>query len=358
MTTITKAVRPQDLFGEDATFEEAQRIYRNLALETHPDRLPEDASDAERAEAVEAFMQLTKLWDIARDLFSAGHWNEPGLSGLTVKSKKRSHVIGARVKRGDIADIYSCGAGVIKIARSPKDGDLMRREVTSIKKIRRDADPTNHVYLPRLVDALRVKDSKRVERQANVFDSMLVNSVENSGQWVTLEDVIAAYPSGINPKDAAWMWRRILVAIGIAHDAGIVHHAPFPDHIMVLPPEHGIVLVDWCYSVEVGDPPVAIIPRYREWYPEEVLGKEPSMEETDVYIASCSMIAALGGDPVTGKLPLSVPRGMRSYFRACTLKYSNQRPGDARRLTNSFDDLIERMWGKRTFHPFFMPGSR
>jgi hypothetical protein len=353
--SATLPVRPQDLFGEDSTFEEAQKIYRQLALETHPDRLPMDASEEELAEATAAFMQVTAMWRIARDMFDRNAWAEPGLSGLTVKSKKREHLIGVRLERGDIADIYSCGAGVIKIARSPRDGDLMRREVTAIKKIRRDADLENHVYLPRLIDALRIKDSSRVERQANVFDGMLVNRPENGGQWATLADVIAAYPNGIDPRDAAWIWRRLLVAIGIAHDAGIVHHAVFPEHVMILPPEHGIVLVDWCYSAELGSAPVAVVPRYREWYPEEVTAKEPSLTETDIALAARTMIAAMGGDPVSGTLPVSVPRGMRSYFRACTLKYASQRPGDARRLTESFDDLIEKLWGPRRFREFVLP---
>lgn len=355
MSTITDSVRPQDLFGEDATYEEARRRYRELARETHPDRLPANVTARQREEAAAAFARLSSLWSVARELFERGLWNEPGLSGLTLKTKKREHVIGARLKRGDIADIYSCGSGIIKIARSPRDVDLMRQEVHAIKAIRRDADPTDHVYLPRLVDSLRVKDAKRVQRQANVFEAMFVNRLENTGHWATLDDVIEAYPAGVHPKDASWMWRRLLVAVGLAHDAGIVHHAPFPEHVMILPPEHGIVLVDWCYSAEIGTPPRALVPRYREWYPEEVISKSPSMSESDIAIAARTMIAVMGGDPVAGSLPPSVPRGMRAYFRACTLKYASQRPGDARRLLESFDELIERLWGPRRFREFHLP---
>lgn len=357
MSTITKATRPQDIFGETATFEEAQRVYRELARENHPDRLPDDATPEEIAAATDSFIQLTQMWEIARGLFDTGSWDDPGLAGLTVTSKKRKHLIGARLERGDIADIYRCGAGIIKIARSPKDGDLMRREVTAIKKIRRDAHESKHVYLPRLVDALRVKDSSRVERQANVFDSMIVNRPVDSGQWVTLADVAKAYPGGIHPKDMAWMWRRLLTALSLAHDAGIVHHAPFPEHVMILPPEHGVVLIDWCYSAEVGTPPVAIIPRYRDWYPEEVTEKKPSTPATDIFLAAKSMVKVLGGDPVIGKLREPVPRALRAHFKACTLPQAKMRPEDAVSVLRSFDSIIERLWGRRKFHEFRMPGG-
>lgn len=354
---VRRARRPQDLFGENATREEAARVYRELVKEWHPDRLPADATPEERAAAVDSFVHLTKLWGIAQDIFDSGAWLTPGLAGLTVKSKRRTHVIGAKLAEGDIADVYTCGAGVIKIARSPRDTDLMRREVTALKKIRRNLEPgsTSHWYLPRLVDALRIKDAKRVERQANVFEPLIAAKPEDAREWVSLADVIAAYPRGIDPRDGAWMWRRILVVLFIAHDAGFVHHAVFPEHVMILPPEHGVILIDWCYSAELGTPPVAKVSRYNDWYPEEVSAKKPSVAETDIALAARTMIKVLGGNPVTGELPRSVPRGMRAYFRACTLPYASQRPGDAQRLLDSFNQLIERLWGPRRFREFHMP---
>jgi serine/threonine protein kinase len=358
VSTITKPLRPQDVFGENATFEEAQRVYRELVRESHPDRLPKEATPEQVAAATEQFIQLSAMWRIARELFDNGTWDDPGLAGLTVTSKKKKYLIGGRLERGDIADIYSCGAGVIKIARSPRDGDLMRREVTSIKKIRREAHESKHVFLPRLTDALRVKDSSRVERQANVFDALPANRPGDSGQWVTLADVAKAYPNGIDAKDMAWMWRRILTALSLAHDAGIVHHAPFPDNIMILPPEHGVVLIDWCYSAEAGTKPVAIIPRYRDWYPDEVLEKQPSTPATDIFIAAKSMVRVLGGDPVLGKLRDPIPRAIRAHFRACVIPQASMRPSDTISALRSFDDLIERLWGRRKFREFKMPGDR
>ncbi|MGH3238625.1 MAG: adenylosuccinate synthetase, partial [Streptosporangiaceae bacterium] len=41
----------------------------------------------------------------------------------------------------------------------------------------------------------------------------------------SLAEVRAAFPAGIDPRDAAWMWRRLLVAAGAAHRAGVIHGA-------------------------------------------------------------------------------------------------------------------------------------
>ena len=63
---------------------------------------------------------------------------------------------------------------------------------------------------------------------------------------VNLGDIASG---GVDPRDAAWMWRRLLVALGFAHRAGVLHGAVLPEHVLIHPGEHGLVLVDWCYSV-------------------------------------------------------------------------------------------------------------
>jgi hypothetical protein len=45
----------------------------------------------------------------------------------------------------------------------------------------------------------------------------------------SLAEVRAAFPAGIDPQDAAWMWRRLLVAVGAAHRAGVIHGAVLPE---------------------------------------------------------------------------------------------------------------------------------
>ncbi len=44
----------------------------------------------------------------------------------------------------------------------------------------------------------------------------------------SLTEVGTAYPDGVDPRDAAWMWRRLLVGLGFAHRAGVLHGAVLP----------------------------------------------------------------------------------------------------------------------------------
>jgi hypothetical protein len=60
-----------------------------------------------------------------------------------------------------------------------------------------------------------------LQRRANVIGRLT--------GFRTLAQVRAAYPRGVDPRDAAWMWRRLLVAVGAAHRAGVIHGAVLPE---------------------------------------------------------------------------------------------------------------------------------
>jgi hypothetical protein len=345
---VLGAHTPHDIFGDlEGSIEEqlqaARVIYRALARATHP-----DATDDARAG--EAFAKLTRLHELASGMIISGSYADPGFSGLLVRAKRRSYYVGERLAKGDIADVHLCDHGIIKISRSPRNNDLLRNEARSLKLLRRETPDYMHVYYPALLDAFGIRDSSHNERAANVFETL-----PGRGIWVTASRIIDAFPGGVDPRDVAWIWRRLLVAIGTTQDVGLVHHAVLPDHVLVLPEQHGIVLVDWCYAVELGAKPQAIVPRYRHWYPEEVGATRASNTGTDVFMAAKVAIAIMGGDPAAGTLPQNVPRPLRAYFRACTLRHVSRRPDDPRRLLESFDEIIERLWGPRRFREFRMP---
>ncbi len=65
------------------------------------------------------------------------------------------------------------------------------------------------------------------------------------GFWGSLATVRMHQPCGIDPRHAVWMWRRILDMLAFAHAAGWAHGALYPAHLLVHPPDHGIVLIGW-----------------------------------------------------------------------------------------------------------------
>lgn len=306
IAVIEAACDPDGLFGTDAA-----RCYRRLARLTHPDAWPGDAR------AASAFAKLAALW------------------GQRQGGLDRS----ALVARGDLANLYLVRHGLLKLARDPADNDLMGREAEALTRIRRDVEKRFAAYFPKLVEAQRVRDPRSgAERHGNVLGRL--------DGFRSLADVRAAFPGGVDARDAAWMWRRLLVAIGAAHLAGVIHGAVLPEHVMIHPAEHGLVLIDWCYSGRAGDPLPAISGRYRHWYPPEILARQPAGPDTDIWLATLCMTELMGA---------RTPPQLAAFARGCRLASPRQRPDDARQLLAELDDLLGRMYGPRTFRPFAIP---
>jgi hypothetical protein len=307
---IEAASGPDELFGSDAA-----RVYRRLARLTHPDTCPGDSR------AASAFARLAMLW--------------------------RQHQAGSGVliARGDIANLYRVSQGLLKMARDSADNDLMRAEATALTQLRDRVDPPRRAYFPELVAAQRRQDPRSgVQRRANLIGWL--------AGFRSLTEVRAAFPGGLDPRDAAWMWRRLLVAVGAAHRAGLIHGAVLPEHVMIHPGEHGLVLVDWCYSGSglPGRAPAArigaAVERYLDWYPPEVLAGELAGPDLDIWLVTRCMASLIGPH---------MPAPMAAFARGCLLASPARRPADAWRLLAEFDELLGRLYGPRTFRPFAMP---
>jgi serine/threonine protein kinase len=216
----------------------------------------------------------------------------------------------------------------------------MEREADALLRLDTAADPRHRAYAPRLVETFRHRDNTATERRVNVLGRL--------HGFHTLADVRAAHPDGLDPRDAAWIWRRLLVALGWAHRAGLVHGAVLPEHILVHPAQHGLVLVDWCYSTEPGGTIPALVDRHRGLYPPEVLNHEPASPATDIHLASHCMRQLMGE---------RAPSPLRAFIRGCTLPAEARRPHDAWRLLAELDEALERLYGPRTFRQFTMPGA-
>jgi hypothetical protein len=301
---IEAAADPRALFGRDP-----RRAYRRLARLTHPDANP----GSTRAAA--AFARLAALWQKCQGR----------LATLTAA--------------GDIANLYEHERGLLKLARDPADNDLLDREAAALTRLHAAGDPGFLPYVPALIDRQRHQDpATGSERRAN-----LISRLDGS---VTLADVHAAYPGGLDPRDAAWMWRRLLVAAGFAHRAGVIHAAVVPDHVLIHPAEHGLVLIDWCYAItSPGGLATAMPARYADWYPAEVRGRQAPGPDLDIWLATRCMTDLMGD---------MAPPQLAAFARGCMLPSPSRRPRDAWRLLGELDAVLERLYGPRRFRPFAM----
>ncbi len=194
--------------------------------------------------------------------------------------------------------------------------------------------------MPELIGAQRHLDpGSGTERRANLISRL--------DEFVTLAEVHAAYPGGLDPRDAAWMWRRLLVAIGFAHRAGVIHAAVLPEHALIHPAEHGLVLVDWCYAITgPAGQPAAVPAAYAGWYPAEVLRRQPAGPDLDIWLGTRCMNQIIGD---------RIPPPLAAFAAGCVLPGPSRRPHDAWRLLGELDVVLERLYGPRTFRPFTLP---
>ena len=304
------------------TFDEALALidagevgaFRELVKAVHPDVAPPGRT----AEATAATAKLTS----------------PRLA-----TKRHRWVLGARLATGDLADLHAVTdgpvRGVLKLPRAAADSDLIRREVAALRTLDRCGEPRHRAYAPVLIEAFTHEDPATGERRA-------ANVLTRLDGFVSLAQVAAASGDGVDPRDAAWMWRRLLVALGWAHRAGLVHGAVLPGHVLIHPGEHGLALVDWCWSAAPGEPLPALVARHRDHYPPEVTARRPATAATDTYLAAGTMRRLIG--------PRITPR-LRGFADGCT----RARPADAWALLAELDDVLEKDFGPRRFRPFAVP---
>lgn len=347
---VDTATGPTDLFGppprDGRIPPEATTAYRRLARLLHPDTAPA----RRRNDAADGFTRLTDSWRRYRNAVQGG----PGPDDLVLTTEEHTYHVdrGRPLAEGDIADLravrYRNGDrwrdAVLKLPRAPRDNDLVRAEAHALRRLHERGAPRHRAFRPELVGTLRHRDpDSRVERHGNVLRRL-------SG-FHDLAEVRRAHPGGVHPRDAAWMWRRLLVAIGDAHRAGVVHGAVVPEHVLIHPDKHGLVLVDWCYSVTLDStrtaPHVpAMVPHRKDMYPPEVAARLPARPATDVYMATRCVEFVTAG---------RLPRPLAAFARGSSLPAPERRPSDAFALLDELDQALERTFGPPRFHPFRMP---
>lgn len=74
------------------------------------------------------------------------------------------------------------------------------------------------------------------------------------GFWGSLAEVQRAHPHGVqDERHAVWIWRRLLEVLGYVHGAGWTHGDVSPEHALVHPGDHGVLLVGWSRARQGGD---------------------------------------------------------------------------------------------------------
>lgn len=318
---VKDARSPALVFGREADERQARREYRRLARMLHPDA----GGDSD------LFARLQQLWDRAQEQFQAGTYGRD----LKLQGAEYEFLLGDQIARGDVATLYVAsydgGHAAVKIPRSPKHSSLMQNEARALRRLHGEGDKKYRAYAPQLIDAFRYKDADTGARR-------VVNALQPLDGFYTLREVREAYPIGLDSRDMAWMLRRLLVAIGWAYEVGLSHGAVTPDHVMIHPEKHGVVLVDWTLAGSVGDK-LAYRPKaWSDMYPDD----KKLSRHLDAHLVA-STVEYLIRD--------TAPSQIKAFLNGCRIG----KVPHPWKLKEEFDQLLEMLYGPRRFRPFHMP---
>jgi hypothetical protein len=313
---IEAAVKYKDLIEPS---EDPAKMFKRYARIVHPDVVPDDF----KARATKAFAKLNELYSLATK------------GPAPVQVVIGGYVVTVPFAKGDIADIYEAEHSdglpfLLKIVRKPIDNDLMDREAEALKLLRGSGPMGNfHKYLPNL--QARTKASGR---RVNVF--------VREEQHFTLKQIMVLTGGSIEDfRHIVWMGNRALSVLGFVHREGYIHGAVLPDHLLFNPADHGLKLIDWCYSCKSrnGDRIPALVKDYQDLYAPEVRLKRLPSPATDIFMLMKTLEFAAN----------SVPKRFRDLIRWCMAGQPASRPHDAWGVQDRWITLAKEEFGPAKF---------
>lgn len=330
---IMQATNPTELFG---TKEKRARIlYRRFARLTHPDLF---LDPHEKQVAEKAFSRLNGFWDTYNKKTPSAT-AAAAMPDTDIKTKRYNFTVDTNVAANEYGIFVSRHVtfddghrpATLYAVKNPVDNDLAQRHASRLKELQKDVPEQFRGFYPVPVESFRHMDEGHMERY------MTVQETPEGLRPAT--DILKVYPKGIDGRDIAWIFRRMLVAVGNAHDVGIVHGAPTLEAFLIHPEQHGIMLDRWEYSVANGEPLKSIPAVYKDIYPDYVFAKEPVDHSLDINILAHTIRSLMRED---------APVQFKAFLTACGRKKTLS----ASRLLTEFDALLLRLYGAPKFHPF------
>ena len=271
---------------------------------------------------------------------------------VTITSPKRTYTLLKILGVGDASDIHLATSMVddeekdylLKISRVPGGDKLLDNEKKVVTELLTQAkDDIYRRFLPTLAESFLARDA--IQKRVNVY--------LYEPDFYTLEEVRVRHPI-LGGRHLAWIFKRLLEILGFIHNHGFVHGALLPTHIRINGLNRGLQLMGWIHAAPVGETIKTISVKFKDWYPREVLAKEPASPATDLFMAAQCLNYLAGGDPASGRMSDAVPKPMQRIFRACLLEGSKMRPEKAWNLHEDLVDVLKAIYGSPRYEPLHL----
>jgi len=241
---------------------------------------------------------------------------------------------------------------VLKILRAKGDADLLDQEWETLTALHASQARGNDHFsrrLPQLVahgELVRV-DGTRVPASALRFMSGFVH---------TADDLLAAYPGGVDGEHGVWLWRRLLELLAWVHGSGFVHGAILPRHVLIHARDHGAMLLGWSCAGPIGASLCAISAKDAHLYPPGIAPGAIMSVAHDLTMSARVLVKVVGGDPATGSVPSRVPAGIAKLMGEVPRgELSAAEAMGAHELHSRVGAAAEEAYGPPKFVPLLMP---
>src|SRR3989344_1087885 len=210
---------------------------------------------------------------------------------------------------------------------SPQDERILMEEAASIWDLR-------HYSIPTMRDFFKLEDGSPVLVMSYVPGPTLGRIIEKNKK--------------LDPENVAWITERSLNALKYLHYNGVVHGDVKPQNFIVQPDSHMVVLVDYGLSLirpSENSSSKGYTPMFAS--PEQISGK-PLVPESDFYSLGMTMLYALGGDPLTRRVPADVPDSLCDFIKKLIVRDVIQRPNWRKEdLAETISNIRQKEFGRR-----------
>lgn len=323
MTTldqILEAVEYSDLFPTGT-----KKELRNLLKQAHPDLHPDN-----QAKAQKAFIHINTLWNNKNAKTKARATSSNTSEIITKKNEYRNL---KTIRKTNGVETYRAidSHGTITyllVSTHPKIGEMLMEGVKNLKTVKSNLTTHYKEFFPDTTDAFRIAQNGQ-----KLFGIAQTLTEKN----YSLREVKEDYPKGIDGRDVAWMYRRMLVAVGNMHDYGIGHGAPTLDAFLIKPETHELQLTNWQFSKELGSDINMVTPDIKKHYEADKV----VTREKDLKILS---------ETALNLIETGAPRELTAFLKGMS-RYPTR---TAQEALHEFDEILRNVYGPRTFHEFKM----
>lgn len=269
-----------DIFGLVDNPKDLQVNYHNLTKLVFPDHAPVDLFDL----ASRAFQLVNDSHTKAKQALADGTYLthfKLNKTTLTISSPLHKYEVYDDPTNGDFTKVYlSTDKKIIKVSKSPKYNSVLQNEFTFNNKTKYTPDP---------VEIFEV---------INGGKNYVVAVYKYDDGYVTLKEIHDRYPDGIDVSKHSWIFRRILGQCMLAHHNGLVNCAITPEHILVHPINREPLHLGWAHALKIGTKPTRIIKDRSNFYPKNLLSKNPVDSHVDLYMAGQTMLYLIDNSKV------------------------------------------------------------